>query len=190
MDHFPAAGTPEPRDGSIVRTAAIFYGFLALLALGIVALRGVPLGFAGPDAHPVAADDIGLGLLGTGLTIALSEAMTRFTGWGAALSRALAEQIGPLTHRACWGLALLSGVAEEALFRGALQPWLGFWAASLLFGLAHFVPRRELLPWTGFAVLAGFGLGWLFETTGNLAAPITAHIAVNGINLRRLTRDL
>ena len=60
--------------------------------------------------------------------------------------------------------------------------------ASLVFGLAHFVPRREFLPWTGFAVAAGFLLGALFDATGNLVAPIVAHTTVNAVNLRFLSR--
>jgi membrane protease YdiL (CAAX protease family) len=55
-----------------------------------------------------------------------------------------------------------------------------------VFGLAHFAPRRDLLPWTGFAVAAGFGLGALFEATGNLVAPIVAHASINLVNLRLL----
>ena len=80
-------------------------------------------------------------------------------------------------------LALASGVAEEAFFRGALQPHVGLVAASLIFGVVHFVPRREFLPWTVFAVAAGFLLGWLFDTTGNLVAPVVAHTTINAVNL-------
>ncbi len=195
MSDFPPPQDPPPSRRSsrspIVPAALVFYGAVAAVALLIVGLRGTGLGFASPQARAVDwLGDAALGAACALLTVGLSESMTRATRWGAALSEALARQIGPLTLRECWILALVSGVAEEALFRGALQPWLGFTAASLLFGLAHFVPRRELLPWTGFAVLAGFGLGWLFEATGNLVAPIVAHIGVNGINLRRMTRDL
>ena len=55
--------------------------------------------------------------------------------------------------------------------------------ASLVFGLAHFAPNRELLPWTGFAIVAGLLFGVLFWWTGNLIAPVVAHVVVNGINL-------
>jgi membrane protease YdiL (CAAX protease family) len=77
-------------------------------------------------------------------------------------------------------------VAEETFFRGALQPTLGWLPASLIFGLVHFAPRRELLPWTGFALCVGMVLGALFESTGNLVAPIVAHVGINAVNLRRL----
>ena len=60
--------------------------------------------------------------------------------------------------------------------------------ASLAFGLIHFVPRREMLPWTAFAVVAGFVFGWLFDFSGQLAAPVAAHTVVNGINLPLLIR--
>ena len=129
-----------------------------------------------------------LGLLAAAAVIALSAVLTSATRWGDALSRALAEVLGPLSGRACLVLAASSSLGEEALFRGALQPQIGYVAASLVFGLAHFVPRRELLPWTGFTVLAGFGLGALYEVTGNLVAPLVAHAAVNAVNLRLLTR--
>ena len=98
----------------------------------------------------------------------------------------LGEVLGRRTVGECVVLAAVSAIAEEALFRGALQPHLGWVGASLLFGLAHFAPRRDLLPWTGFAVLAGFVLGALFEVTGNLIAPVVAHFAINAVNLRRL----
>lgn len=179
------SGSKRP---AILGMALWFYGAMLGLALAIAWFRGAPLPWAPVSSAWLPA--LLLGGLGAALTIGVSEWMTRRTRWGAALSRALALQIGPIPHITCWGLALVSGIGEEALFRGALQPWLGFAAASALFGLAHFVPRREFLPWTGFALLAGLGLGALFETTGNLLAPICAHVVVNGINLRRMTRDL
>ena len=86
-------------------------------------------------------------------------------------------------------LALVSGAAEEALFRGALQPEVGLVIASLLFGLAHFAPRRDLAAWAPAAVIAGFVLGSLYAWTGNLIAPVVAHATVNAINLRWLGGD-
>ncbi len=74
--------------------------------------------------------------------------------------------------------------------KGALQPRLGWFTASVVFGLAHYAPRRSLLPWTGFALLAGGLLGALFAATGNLVAPVTAHAAINAVNLRLLTRSI
>ena len=121
--------------------------------------------------------------------IAVSQVVTTRTHWGAALARELALALGPLTLTECAALAALSGFAEEAFFRGALQPRLGWLATSVVFGLAHWAPRRTLWPWTGFALLAGGVLGALFAVTGNLVAPVTAHAVINAVNLRLLTRD-
>lgn len=81
-------------------------------------------------------------------------------------------------------LALLSAAAEEVLFRGILQPLLGFWAASVLFGLAHFMPSAKFVSWMVFALGAGLAFGQLYADSGSLIAPFVAHATVNAINLR------
>jgi hypothetical protein len=105
------------------------------------------------------------------------------------MARALAQVLGSLDRRQGWLLALASGIGEEAFFRGALQPVAGLWITSLLFAAAHFVPRRDLLPWSAFSLAAGLLLGGLYEATGNLLAPTVAHVVVNGVNLNRLVRE-
>jgi hypothetical protein len=134
--------------------------------------------------------DAGAGVLVAAVAIFASRELTRRTRWGKELARALGELLGELGPADCVLLALVSGVAEEAFFRGALQPRIGLVAASLLFGLAHFAPRRELVPWTLFSVAAGFALGALFDWTGNLLAPVVAHALINAVNIRALTRRL
>ncbi len=129
-----------------------------------------------------------LGLLvGAGLILS-SRLWIRYTRMGRVLAGRLAEILGPLSGAQVVVLALASGLGEEAFFRGALQPRVGLVLASLLFGMAHLVPRRELLPWTGFAALAGVLLGALFDFTGNLLAPAAAHVLINGVNLSWLSR--
>lgn len=119
--------------------------------------------------------------------IALSAVLDR-TEVGRRLGRALGAIVGPLRIGHCLVLAAASGFAEEALFRGALQPEVGLVAASVLFGLAHWAPRPELRPWTLFSLAAGFGLGALYDATGNLVAPVVAHFGINAVNLRTLAR--
>jgi membrane protease YdiL (CAAX protease family) len=91
-----------------------------------------------------------------------------------------------------WQLAImgftaivLAPVAEEALFRGVLYTTLrqrgyhglAYLGTSALFALIHFNIHAMLplfflsLVWT-----------WLYERTGNLLAPIAAHVLFNAIN--------
>jgi membrane protease YdiL (CAAX protease family) len=189
-----SSGNPEGKGlqrPSIVRLALLFYGALGAVALLWAFLAGRSIWFASADAAAAGGNplrDAGVGALAGALVVGISRLVTRHTGWGDALARTLAAALGRLSLVECVLLAAVSGVAEEALFRGALQPQVGLLAASVLFAAAHFLPRRELLPWTAFAFLAGLLLGALFERTGNLLAPIVAHALLNAVNLRFLTR--
>jgi membrane protease YdiL (CAAX protease family) len=51
------------------------------------------------------------------------------------------------------------------------------------------VPRRDLLPWSVFSLAAGLLLGFLYNATGNLVAPVIAHFGINAVNLRKLARE-
>lgn len=76
-------------------------------------------------------------------------------------------------------ISLLAGVGEEFLFRGvfqgAISRWwgqeIGWWVASLLFGLAHFVSIWYAL----LATISGLYLGWLWLHFDNLMVPVVAH---------------
>jgi len=181
------------RGASLVRWGVGFYVAMAGVALAWrTGIYGEPILYSGELAAQQGVDllgDAGLGVLGGGVLLVLSQLATRATRWGEELARTLAEALGPISMPGALCLALVSGVAEEMLFRGALQPRVGLAIAGVLFGLVHFAPRRELLPWTAFAVLAGLLFGWMFEATGNLVAPIVAHIVVNGVNLPFLVRN-
>jgi CAAX protease family protein len=187
--HDPQAHSGVDRGRLLLRWATLFYGGLAVAALGWNAWRGTPWAFADAAAAAVGVHwtrDVGAGLALAAVAIALSRVATARTVWGAALARSLGRLLGPLSGWESAALAALSGFAEEAFFRGALQPELGWGWATLLFGLAHFAPRRELWPWTAFALLVGGLLGALYDWTGNLVAPVVAHAVINGVNLRWL----
>ncbi len=84
------------------------------------------------------------------------------------------------------GLAIASGVAEELLFRGAMQGSLGWALTTIFFGIAHVPPSRSLIPWTLSALVVGAGFGALYLVTGELLAPVVAHVVINHENLHFL----
>ena len=199
---------PEPRDlggesdsGAIPSNPArarwlvpgiVFYGVLSAIAW---AWRGgvyeEPVFFASRAAASRGVDwfpDLGLGI-GAGMALlGLSALATARTGWGERLADRMAEVIAGVPFSHAIALALLSGFGEELFFRGALQPRVGWFVASLLFGMMHVGPGRDFLPWTVFAIAGGGVFGGLFLATGNLAAPIAAHVLVNAVNLPILAR--
>ncbi|HEY5658977.1 MAG TPA: CPBP family intramembrane glutamic endopeptidase [Myxococcota bacterium] len=171
----------------LVPSALLFYGVMLAVAASWSWLADDALLYAGTQAAGAGVDwarDISAGAAAAAVAILVSQLLTRRTRWGERMGRFLGAVLGRLDWPRCLLLATLSGIAEEALFRGMLQPRVGIVAASLLFGLAHFAPRRDLLPWTLMSIAAGFLLGWLFDATGNLVAPVVAHAGINAVNLR------
>jgi len=130
--------------------------------------------------------DLALGVLAGAGVVALTSLLIWVAPPFARLADVMSAVIGP----AGWGTVLVaaaaSSVAEECLFRGAIQPTLGLWITSAVFAACHFLPDRRFLPWTVFALAAGLGLGALFDWRGSLVAPVAAHFTVNFVNLRLL----
>ncbi len=183
---------PDPGRQRFVRTALIFYGAMgcgALLWRMAVSSQTIFEPGVGPlvgasSLWTAAAAGLVVGLASVGI----SELLTRGTELGERLADVLAESLAGVSMGDAILLALASGLAEEMLFRGALQPAVGIVWASLIFGACHFLPRRDIAIWSLYAVAMGFAFGWLFEWTGHLLAPIVAHTVVNGINIPRLAR--
>jgi len=86
-------------------------------------------------------------------------------------------------------VAVISGLAEEALLRAFLQPIIGLIPAAVLFAVLHIVPDRTLWFWPLFALGSGFLLGGLFEIWGYPSAA-AAHIVINTVALVRLRRPV
>lgn len=155
-----------------VALAGLFYGGLFLAALLWNALRNrelLPLA----DSVPTS---LVLGPLAACLTVVSGLLAYR----ALPALRDLADELGPRLVDGTGGLSLIlvsvfSGVGEEALFRGAVQEEFGIVVASLLFGVLHVGPDRRYLVWTGWAVVAGFFFGFLYDATGGLLAPMLAH---------------
>lgn len=77
-------------------------------------------------------------------------------------------------------IAIISGFAEELLFRGVIQQLLGIIIASIIFGICH-IGNKKTLPYGIYTIFIGFYLGYLFIYTGNLLAPIIVHTINNAI---------
>ncbi|WP_040981451.1 CPBP family intramembrane glutamic endopeptidase [Oceanobacillus jeddahense] len=73
---------------------------------------------------------------------------------------------------------LTVAICEELLFRGVVQTTFGYVFASVLFAVVHI--RYLKKPLLFFAVLAlSFYIGWVYEHTANLIAPIVMHFFID-----------
>ena len=88
---------------------------------------------------------------------------------------------------ALW-LAIISAGGEEILFRGAIQPFLGLWFTSALFGLLHLDPEGGVSVWTFWAIIAGLILGASVSVTGSLWPAIAIHFVINFVGIRSLAK--
>jgi membrane protease YdiL (CAAX protease family) len=170
------------------------YGMMGALACALGALWGRPV----PLWHPAPRGELDdhadlvslvLGVVAAVATIVATRVFLDRTAWAKALRTELRTALRGGSGEGPSGLSLillgvLSGLSEELLFRGALQPVCGFWITSIGFGLLHVGPSRTFLPWTVWAIVMGLILGAMFEWTGSLLGPIVAHATINAVNLR------
>lgn len=84
-------------------------------------------------------------------------------------------------------VAAAAGIGEEWLFRGVVQPALGWVAGSIVFGLAH-VGGRPMLAFGVWATMMGLALGALAIVTGGLVAPAVAHGVYDALALEYIRR--
>ncbi len=68
-------------------------------------------------------------------------------------------------------ISVCAGLAEELLFRGAIQAKFGIIVASIIFGLMHFITPAYCI----IATIMGFYLGFLFRYYDSLLIPIQLH---------------
>ncbi len=85
-------------------------------------------------------------------------------------------------------IALSSGISEEVIFRGFLQPKIGIVLASVIFGLIHWMKGSRI--WSVFAIGAGFILGGVTIASGSLVPAMIAHAVNNFISCLLLRRSI
>lgn len=182
--------SPHERAASrLLRIAFVFYLVLALAgALLLGWLLGGPLPLAVFLLPERFAIDLALGLATAALLAGAWEVGRHHLAVAAELEARLGELIAGLRWDEALALALLSGLAEETFFRGAIQQGVGWIAATLLFALLHSGPSPALRLWGLFALIAGALFGGLVLWRGTLAPAVVAHVAVNAMNLLRLSR--
>lgn len=180
-DSPPPLPGPRLTAGQFLGMAGWFYTPVLLLSLGWMAFRQALPGRLLWSGSALAA--LGPALLLALATIVLSRWICFNWRRGREMAQLLGQLLTPLTGTNAVQLAALSAAAEEALFRGALQPEIGLVPASLLFGIVHFPAEPRLRTWTAFAMAMGFALGGLYAATGGLAAPVLAHFLINAVNL-------
>ncbi|GIW21028.1 MAG: abortive infection protein [Candidatus Sericytochromatia bacterium] len=75
-------------------------------------------------------------------------------------------------------IAILSGIAEELLFRGLLQEKIGIILSNLIFSLLHIL-NKDFLVYSLLTFVAGNILGNVYFYTNDLSIVIIAHIFNN-----------
>lgn len=160
----------------LVRTAAVFYGIVLIVAVLWSGLRGRDLQLLG-DSVPLG---VGLGLLSAASTVPMGLLLYKLLP----VVREVSEELAPLlvdgaSRGSLISLSIFSGVGEEVFFRGAVQPEFGLVVAAVLFGVLHVGPDRRYLFWPVWAIFAGLLFGGLYAVTGGLLAPILAHTLHN-----------
>ena len=173
----------QPFPASSLRNAALLYGgmfFVAVVANEWISPPQPSL------ALPEAAAAWPVGLLAGLLLLLATYAAERFWPQFSSLADTMSGMLGPVTSLQALLLAALSGVGEEALFRGPLQVAVGPILATLLFAALHGLGNRRLWPWPLFALLAGGVFAWLAWRFRSPWPGAVAHAVVNAVNLRRL----
>ena len=163
------------RAWSLLRLALIGEGFLVFVAFTWSWWRGADFVFGGT------AKGVIYGLLTAAvLAVANFYLLVRAPGLPGvpSIRRLYAEVMQPmfgnLSVTEIIVISAVAGMGEELLFRGVLQPELGLFPASVIFGLAHMGGGGTLAFGCWVMVMGGM-LGILAIASEGLLAPIIAH---------------
>lgn len=183
----PSAVQPEAHIARRVPPfyGAIFYGFLFLVAW--VWLRGTGQSVEALWRPRNWLAEIAIGAAAGLLLIVATPVFVRRVRALGALEREFGWILGEQRAWECVFLAILSGVAEEFFFRGALLHAVGPGLALLVFAALHWPINAQFRAWPITALMAGAVLTAERLVTGTLLAPVITHVVVNAVNLLRIT---
>ena len=171
----------------VIPIDAILFNGLALAALALVGVGWVTRRSLGQTLSRLKIEvpsrkhwllALGAILVFVALEVAVSAVWSAWDPEGYELVSKAAEGLygslsAPLSALA---LALATGIGEEALFRGALQPRFGIWLTSLVFALGHL--QYGLSPAMLQVFLLSLGLG-LMRERANTTTCMIVHGAYN-----------
>jgi len=130
-----------------------------------------------PDTYKFLYWGLGLG----SLVLVVDLLVSRFVPDEAGDDGGINERI--FKNRPWWHVIVLSfivSVCEETLFRGGIQHSFGPYWTSILFAVIHVRYLKHWIP-TGLVFSISYGLGWVYDYTGTLWAPIIAHFVVDAV---------
>jgi uncharacterized protein len=160
-----------------VRRYLIFLPSLGLGVLGVIWLFFRPFPYELRTSFPgLFLTAVALVAFLLGAAWLLEKTIPSFKYASGLLEQALSQF--HITLPFAFALAVLSSLAEEIFFRGALMPLIGVWGQALVFGLLHPMPRRAWL-YTVFTFVAGLCFGYATLWTGSLIPAIAAHFVIN-----------
>ncbi len=184
-------------DTAKLQLMAIAARLLGVVAFIVLVNRATRLQPDRRASWPVA---LAIGAVGLLLVWPLVTASISLAGWitGVPPDRIAHETLRELVQHPArgWGAVMIVlvttivPVVEEVMYRGLLQelirragarPWPAIVLASIVFALAH-VAAVQPHALIGLFVF-GLGLGWAYEKTGRLWAPIAMHALFNAGNL-------
>lgn len=180
----------KPQALSLIQVSSVVYGVFALVGilLSLFAHKNFSSNFALPHAPLEIGRVVAAGFLGAGVLLILSKHFEWWFPSYRAIKGAMVQILGRCNVWQALYLAVISSVGEEILFRGAIQPFVGIGICALLFGLLHIGPSGNLSSWSIWAVAAGWLLGFMYDQTGTLWAPMITHASVNAISILNLRR--
>jgi membrane protease YdiL (CAAX protease family) len=131
--------------------------------------------FAAPESAMFLAWGLGL----AGIVVAVDYAVSRFVPEDISDDGGVNERI--FKERPVWHILVLSlvvSICEETLFRGGIQHSFGPYWTSIIFAAIHVRYLRHWIP-TGMVFCISYALGFIYEQSGTLWAPIAAHFAID-----------